>query len=142
MWHKEYGDVDVYNIINKDGRLFGICYVPSLADQQNEQGWISVKMSKLIPYPDAEIYKTGQSKAQQNKISLEAAIKATKKSAEVLNFIPAQEITESHWIVNKSGDGICANCGLRLPHFWDQDGHINYCGRCGAYMWKEEVKYV
>ena len=68
MWHKDYGDVDVYEIKNVDNKLSAICFIPAIAGQQDGQGWMRVKMSKLIPYPHAEIYKTGQSKTQRNKI--------------------------------------------------------------------------
>ena len=68
MWHKEYGDVEVYDIKHIDGKDFAFCFVPTLAGQQNGQGWLKVKLSKLIPYPHAYVYKTGMSKTEKNKI--------------------------------------------------------------------------
>lgn len=69
MWHKDYRcDVDVFKIYTEGSSIFAVCFVPVLAGQQNGQGWLRVKMSKLIPYPHAETYKTGMSKTEKNKI--------------------------------------------------------------------------
>jgi hypothetical protein len=70
MWHKDYKcDVEVYDIITNDNKsIYAICFIPVLAGQQNGQGWLTVKMNKLIPYPHAETYKTGMSKTEKNKI--------------------------------------------------------------------------
>lgn len=69
MWHKGYKcDVDVFKIYTEGSSVFAVCFIPVLAGQQNGQGWMRVKMSNLIPYPHAEIYKTGMSKTEKNKI--------------------------------------------------------------------------
>ena len=70
MWHKDYKcDVIIYEFNTEaNGSLTALCYIPTLGGQQNGQGWQKVKMSKLIPYPYAETYKTGMSKTEKNKI--------------------------------------------------------------------------
>ena len=70
MWHKDYKcDVEVYEFHTEaNGSLTALCYIPTLGGQQNGQGWQKVKMSKLIPYPYAETYKTGMSITEKNKI--------------------------------------------------------------------------
>ena len=70
MWHKDYKcDVVIYEFNTEaNGSFTALCYIPTLGGQQNGQGWQKVKMSKLIPYPYAETYKTGMSKTEKNKI--------------------------------------------------------------------------
>lgn len=70
MWHKDYKcDVEVYEFHTEvNGSFTAFCYIPVLGGQQDGQGWQKVKMSKLIPYPYAETYKTGMSITEKNKI--------------------------------------------------------------------------
>lgn len=68
MWHKDYGDVEVFDIKSEGNKLMAICYIPTFGGHKNSQGWTKIKVSKLIPYPHAEIYKTGRSKTEYNKI--------------------------------------------------------------------------
>lgn len=69
MWHKGYQqDVEVYSFDMANGNKTALCYVPTLAGQQSGNGWITCKVTYLIPYPHAESYKNGQSKTERNKI--------------------------------------------------------------------------
>lgn len=69
MWNKDYQeDVEVYAITTQGDRFIALCYIPTLAGKQNGNGWVRVKMSRLVPYPYAEAYKTGMSKTERNKI--------------------------------------------------------------------------
>ena len=67
MWYRDKGqDVDVYNIdyANKTAT----CFSALMCQQQNGNGWFTVRLGKLVPYPYAENYKTSMSKTQRNKI--------------------------------------------------------------------------
>lgn len=67
MWHKDYNeDVEVYDFDMEHGNA--LCYVPTLAGNQNGNGWITCKLKRLVPYPHAEAYKSGMSKTERNKI--------------------------------------------------------------------------
>lgn len=67
MWHRDYKeDVEVYDFDMEHGNA--LCYVPTLAGNQNGNGWITCKVKRLIPYPHAEAYKGGMSKTERNKI--------------------------------------------------------------------------
>lgn len=67
MWYKDKSiDVDVYYIDYE--KKIATCFSPLIYQQQNGNGWFTTKLSKLIPYPYAETYKTGMSKTEHNKI--------------------------------------------------------------------------
>ena len=66
MWDKQTGhDVEVFHFF-EDGRI--LVYDNALAAKQCGNGWQMRKCSKLIPYPDADVFKAGaQSKTEYNK---------------------------------------------------------------------------
>lgn len=67
MWNRDSGrNVDVYSIDYE--KKIAYCFDPYLCQQQNGNGWQSIKLGKLVPYPYAEDYKTGMSKTTRNKI--------------------------------------------------------------------------
>ena len=67
MWYRDKAqDVEVYHIDPE--KKVALCFSASICQQQNGNGWFTVKLGKLVPYPYAEDYKTGMSKTQRNKI--------------------------------------------------------------------------
>ena len=67
MWYKDKAqDVNVYHIDYE--KKIATCFSAATCQQQNGNGWFTVKLGKLVPYPYAEDYKTGMSKTERNKI--------------------------------------------------------------------------
>lgn len=67
MWYKDRAhDVDVYHIDYE--KKTATCFSSFVCQQQNGNGWFTVKLGKLVPYPYAEDYKTDMSKTERNKI--------------------------------------------------------------------------
>lgn len=67
MWYRDKEqDVDVYHIDYE--KKIATCFSGYMCQQQSGNGWFTVKLGKLIPYPYAETYKTGMSKTQRNKL--------------------------------------------------------------------------
>lgn len=67
MWYRDKEqDVEVYHIDPE--KKVALCFSASVCQQQSGNGWFTVKLGKLIPYPYAETYKTGMSKTQRNKL--------------------------------------------------------------------------
>ena len=64
-WKDKNQDVQMYQI-DTDSKM-ALCFSNFLMAQQGN-GWVKIKLSKLIPYPYAEDYKSGCSKTQRNKI--------------------------------------------------------------------------
>lgn len=59
-------DVEVYQFDMLNSKA--LIYNPQLAGAHQGNGWVQVKFSRLIPYPEAEIYKIeGMSKTKRNK---------------------------------------------------------------------------
>lgn len=67
MWYRDKAqDVEVYHIDPE--KKVALCFSAFVCQQQNGNGWFTVKLGKLVPYPYAENYKTGMSKTERNKI--------------------------------------------------------------------------
>lgn len=66
MWDKQTArNVEVHQFFDDNTALV---YDPYMASQQNGNGWQRRKLARLIPYPDADIFKLGiQSKTEYNK---------------------------------------------------------------------------
>lgn len=43
---------------------------------------------------------------------------------------------QGSWILHDDGDGTCDQCHFRQKHIWDVDNSQNFCGVCGAKMYR------